>query len=66
MLDTPIERLQLSPRTQNCLKRAGIDTVGQVLGMSEADLLKIRNFGDKPLAELRQKLEEHGFGDPRS
>lgn len=58
---TPIERLELSPRTLNCLKRAHITKVGEVLEMSDDDLLKIRNFGDKSLEELRQKLAERGI-----
>ena len=64
---TPIERLDLSPRTLNCLKRAHISKVGEVLEMSDEDLLKIRNFGDKSLEELRQKLAERGItAYPRS
>jgi DNA-directed RNA polymerase subunit alpha len=64
---TPIERLDLSPRTLNCLKRAHITKVGEVLEMSNDDLLKIRNFGDKSLEELRQKLAERGItASPRS
>jgi DNA-directed RNA polymerase subunit alpha len=64
---TPIERLDLSPRTLNCLKRAHITKVGEVLEMSDDDLLKIRNFGDKSLEELRQKLAERGItAYPRS
>ena len=59
---TPIERLELSPRTLNCLKRAQINRVGEVLEMSDDDLLKIRNFGDKSLQELREKLAERGIG----
>lgn len=58
---TPIERLDLSPRTLNCLKRAHITKVGEVLEMSDDDLLKIRNFGDKSLEELREKLTERGI-----
>ena len=65
MLETPIEKLQLSSRTYNCLKRARINTVGDVLYMSEEHLLNIRNFTAKPLAELRQKLDEHGFANPQ-
>ncbi|MBF8267619.1 MAG: DNA-directed polymerase subunit alpha [Dehalococcoidia bacterium] len=59
--NTPIERLELSSRTLNCLKRSNINKVGQVLEMDEADLLKIRNFGDKSLEELYGKLREFGF-----
>lgn len=58
---TPIERLELSPRTLNCLKRAQINRVGEVLEMSDDDLLKIRNFGEKSLFELHEKLAEHGI-----
>ncbi|HEU0022518.1 MAG TPA: DNA-directed RNA polymerase subunit alpha [Dehalococcoidia bacterium] len=59
---TPIERLELSPRTLNCLKRAHITKVGEVLEMTDDDLLKIRNFGDRSLEELREKLAERGIG----
>ena len=58
---TPIERLELSPRTLNCLKRAQVNRVGEVLEMSDEDLLKIRNFGEKSLTELHEKLIEHGI-----
>ena len=57
---TPIEKLELSPRTLNCLKRSHISKVGEVLEMSDDELLKIRNFGEKSLVELREKLAEHG------
>jgi DNA-directed RNA polymerase subunit alpha len=58
---TPIEKLELSPRTLNCLKRSHISKVGEVLEMSDEELLKIRNFGDKSLDELKEKLAEHGI-----
>ncbi len=61
---TPIEKLELSPRTLNCLKRSHISKVGEVLEMSDDELLKIRNFGEKSLAELKEKLAEHGVTDP--
>ena len=54
----PVERMTLSSRTLNCLKRAGIDMVGQVLEMKKSDLLNIRNFGDKSLTELYDRLRE--------
>jgi len=63
---TPIERLDLSPRTLNCLKRAHITKVGEVLELSDDDLLKIRNFGDKSLNELREKLAERGITAART
>ena len=58
---TPIEKLDLSPRTLNCLKRAHISRVGEILEMADDDLLKIRNFGDKSLVELQEKLAVHGI-----
>ena len=54
----PVERLELSSRTLNCLKRAGIDKVGQVLELKPADLLQIRNFGEKSLVELYDRLRD--------
>ena len=60
---TPIEKLELSPRTLNCLKRSHVSKVGEVLEMSDDELLKIRNFGEKSLVELREKLVEHGVTD---
>ena len=57
----PIDDLNLSVRTRNCLKRANITRVGEVLEMSEEDLLTIRNFGQKSLQELRERLAELGF-----
>lgn len=62
---TPIEKLELSPRTLNCLKRAQINRVGEVLEMSAEDLLRIRNFGEKSLVELQEKLAENGITSPR-
>ena len=61
---TPIEKLELTPRTLNCLKRSHVSKVGEVLEMSDDELLKIRNFGEKSLVELREKLAEHGVKDP--
>jgi DNA-directed RNA polymerase subunit alpha len=58
---TPIEKLDLSPRTYNCLKRAHIDKVGEVLEKSKSDLLEIRNFGTKSMSELQDKLQEIGI-----
>jgi DNA-directed RNA polymerase subunit alpha len=58
---TPIERLELSPRTLNCLKRGHITKVGEILELSDDELLKIRNFGEKSLVELREKLAERGI-----
>jgi DNA-directed RNA polymerase subunit alpha len=63
--DTPIEDLDLSTRTYNCLKRADITKVGQVLEMDEKALLSVRNLGQKSMEEIRDKLIERGY-IPRS
>ena len=63
--DTPIEELDLSTRTYNCLKRADITKVGQVLEMDEKALLSVRNLGQKSMEEIRDKLIERGY-IPRS
>jgi DNA-directed RNA polymerase subunit alpha len=59
--DTPIEELDLSVRAFNCLKRSGITKVGQVLTMTQDDLLAVRNFGEKSLNELKDTLIARGF-----
>jgi DNA-directed RNA polymerase subunit alpha len=59
--DTPIEELDLSVRAFNCLKRSGITRVGQVLTMSQDDLLAVRNFGEKSLNELKDTLIARSF-----
>jgi DNA-directed RNA polymerase subunit alpha len=61
-----VEKLELSSRTLNCLKRAGINKVGEVLERTAAELLKIRNFGEKSLDELRARLEENDLPVPDS
>ena len=59
-LSTPIEQLDMTVRSYNCLKREGIHTVGELITRSEADLLDIRNFGAKSIDEVKVKL--HGLG----
>lgn len=59
-LALPIEELGLLSRSYNCLKREGIHTVGELVARCEADLLDIRNFGTKSIAEIKEKLG--GFG----
>lgn len=61
LYDVPIEELDLSVRAYNCLKRAGITKVGQVLEMTEEDLLSVRNFGRKSLDELRERLTARDY-----
>ncbi len=64
MIETPIENLDLSVRVFNSLKRTGITTVGEVLELLEKGdeaVMSIRNFGEKSLDELRQKMSEKGY-----
>ena len=60
-LDLPIEDLDLSERPRNCLKRAQVNTVGELLTKTEDDLLNITNFGQKSLDEVKEKLDERGL-----
>jgi DNA-directed RNA polymerase subunit alpha len=61
-LALPVEDLQLTVRSYNCLKREGIHTVGELISRSEQDLLDIRNFGAKSIDEVKAKLVEMGLG----
>ncbi|KRQ87270.1 DNA-directed RNA polymerase subunit alpha [Caloramator mitchellensis] len=65
-LDMTIEELDLSQRAFNCLKRAGINTVGDLVEKSEEDLMRVRNLGKKSLEEVIQKLESLGFSLKKS
>ena len=60
-LSTPIEQLDMTVRSYNCLKREGIHTVGELITRSEADLLDIRNFGAKSIDEVKVKLTGLGL-----
>ena len=60
-LDITIEELDLSVRSFNCLKRAGINTVGDLVKTTEEDMKKVRNLGAKSLKEVMNKLEELGL-----
>ena len=57
-----VEELNLSVRSYNCLKREGINSVGDLVTKSEAELMDIRNFGQKSIDEVKAKLEELGLG----
>ena len=61
VLEMTIEELDLSVRSYNCLKRAGINTVEELANKSEEDMMKVRNLGKKSLEEVIQKLEELGL-----
>ena len=60
-LALPIEDMDLTVRSYNCLKREGIHTVGELVSRSEADLLDIRNFGAKSIDEVKVKLHSMGL-----
>ncbi|KGP72463.1 DNA-directed RNA polymerase subunit alpha [Pontibacillus yanchengensis] len=62
VLEMTIEELDLSVRSYNCLKRAGINTVQELAQKSEEDMMKVRNLGRKSLEEVKHKLEELGLG----
>ncbi|PKK94061.1 MAG: DNA-directed RNA polymerase subunit alpha [Tenericutes bacterium HGW-Tenericutes-6] len=62
VLETSIEDMDLSVRSYNCLKRAGINTVEDLTKKSREDMLKVRNLGLKSLEEVIQKLEGYGLG----
>ena len=59
--DVPVETLNLSVRSFNCLKRAGISKVSELLDLTEDEIMKMRNFGKKSLDEIKQVLEERGL-----
>ncbi|MFJ5476888.1 DNA-directed RNA polymerase subunit alpha [Enterococcus faecium] len=62
MLEMTIEELDLSVRSYNCLKRAGINTVQELTNKSEPEMIKVRNLGRKSLEEVKAKLHDLGLG----
>ena len=62
LLETSIEDMELSPRSSNCLKRASINTIDDLIKKSKEDMLKVRNLGSKSLDEIIYKLEALGLG----
>jgi DNA-directed RNA polymerase subunit alpha len=61
VLAKPIEDMDLTVRSYNCLKREGVSTVGELVQRTEDDLLEIRNFGQKSIDEVKAKLAEMGL-----
>jgi DNA-directed RNA polymerase subunit alpha len=59
--DTPIEELELGVRSYNCLKREGVETVGDLINKSEQELMCIPNFGRKSIEEVRERLEKNNL-----
>ncbi len=62
ILNTPVEELELSVRSSNCLKNANIKTIGDLTRKTEDDIAKTRNFGKKSLQEIKDKLKEWNLG----
>jgi DNA-directed RNA polymerase subunit alpha len=62
ILDTPVEELELSVRSSNCLKNANIKTIGDLTRKTEDEIAKTRNFGKKSLLEIKEKLKEWDLG----
>ncbi len=60
-LNTPIQELEFSVRSSNCLESANVQTIGELAKMTEADLLKVRSFGKTSLTEIRKKLDSLGL-----
>ncbi len=61
LYNMPVEQLNLSVRTMNCLRRGNIQTVGEVISKGEKGLMTLRNFGVKSLKELAERLGEFGL-----
>jgi DNA-directed RNA polymerase alpha subunit len=59
--DSPVDELQLSTRTLTCLKKANLNTVGDLVSRSAAELMKVRNFGDASLREVMERLAGRGL-----
>lgn len=61
LMELPIEEMELSVRSYNCLKRAGLNTIEDLIKKSRSDMFKVRNLGAKSVEEVIQKLESYGF-----
>ena len=61
LMELPIEEMDLSVRSYNCLKRAGLNTIQDLLKKSKSDMFKVRNLGAKSVEEVINKLESYGF-----
>ena len=61
LLGTPVEELELSVRSSNCLRNANIRTIGDLTRKTEEEIAKTRNFGKKSLQEIKEKLKERSL-----
>jgi len=66
LYNMPVEKLDLSVRAMNCLRRSGINTVGELVSLGEKELLSLRNFGQKSRQEVEEKLSGLGLSFPRA
>jgi DNA-directed RNA polymerase subunit alpha len=65
LYNMPVEKLDLSVRAMNCLRRSGINTVGELVSLGEKELLSLRNFGQKSRQEVEEKLTSLGLSFPK-
>ena len=65
LYNMPVEKLDLSVRAMNCLRRSGINTVGELVSLGEKELLSLRNFGQKSRQEVEEKLTSLGLAFPK-
>jgi len=65
IFNMPVEKLDISVRALNCLRRSGIDTVGELASLEEKDILSLRNFGQKSRQEVEEKLQALGLSFPQ-
>ena len=61
ILETPVEELELSVRSSNCLRNINVKSIGDLAGLSEEEISKTKNFGKKSLQEIKDKLQEYGL-----
>jgi DNA-directed RNA polymerase subunit alpha len=61
IFDAPIEELELTVHSYNCLKRVGIETTGDLVSKTESELAAIQNFGKTSINEVRETLQAHGL-----
>ncbi len=61
LLETPIEDLEFSVRSYNCLKRAGMHVIADIVAKTEHDMIKVRNLGKKSLEEVINKIHDLGL-----
>ena len=61
IVETPVEELELSVRSSNCLRNINVKTIGDLARLTEEEISKTKNFGKKSLQEIKDKLQEYGL-----